>query len=631
MAIPFPPGGPQVQAALQNPARFPDQRLQQYAQGQQPTGQVPPPMAANELTIRNAQRQAASRQSAMQNNPQNSPTVFQQKDMELQQKAQQLAAMQQQMQQKEQQLGVVGALMAKKAQDLQAREAMGVAQLPVNPNMFTAMDGGIVFNGGGQVQRFNGQTGSQPRSTIGYSGLQFNPMGVNVPERPQLTSSSRDERDLFEELEEKVRTGTATPSERRRYNSLRALSLDMYGSRRSPSTDVPDYTQDIAGKDFTYPTRAVQDKTTDDKKETTKSTAGATSAAKAGIGSLPNRPSFEQNLETLRPYLERSPEETLYSRALVDTFKQIEAAVKTGKISEEDAKKIMEAKKAELATQYQEYTKGRDKRMEKIRSSLEGEAPSVWSKLAAGLPTDTRGMRLGTGIASIAKGYVGKEDEYEKRKLAASRYMAEAEELNAKADLLEKRGQTDAAERARDAAEKRAKEGAALEITGLQAKASGVQSLLTPATAERGRIATAAGQLLGAELDEESKKRLLAEQAKYRAPSALQERLALFKSDPGLFAKLFGDKDKIPSAVQTQIVKDIAQKYSDPHDPRVIAAVEKVNPNAAKILRLKPSEAKNQPDYSAALGLVEQLKYKEIMANTGQSQSYTILPSPPSE
>jgi hypothetical protein len=155
--IPFPPGGPQVQAALQNPARFPDQRLQQYAQGQQPTGQVPPPMAANELTIRNAQRQAASRQSAMQNNPQNSPTVFQQKDMELQQKAQQLAAMQQQMQQKmqqkEQQLGIAGALMAKKAQDLQARE-QGIAALSLPQNMFTAMDGGIVFNGGGNVEGY---------------------------------------------------------------------------------------------------------------------------------------------------------------------------------------------------------------------------------------------------------------------------------------------------------------------------------------------------------------------------------------------------------------------------------------------------------------------------------------------
>ena len=152
--IPFPSGGPQVQAALQNPARFPDQRLQQYAQGQQPTGQVPPPMAANELAIRNAQRQAASRQSAMQNNPQNSPTIFQQKDAEI---AQARAAMQQaqqkeqQIQQKEQQLGVMGALMAKKAQDLQAREAMGVAQLPVNPNMFTAMHGGVVFNDGGRV------------------------------------------------------------------------------------------------------------------------------------------------------------------------------------------------------------------------------------------------------------------------------------------------------------------------------------------------------------------------------------------------------------------------------------------------------------------------------------------------
>ena len=119
MPIPFPPGGPQVQAAIQNPARFPDQQLQQYAQGQQPTGQVPPPLAANELTVRNAQRQAAARQTAMQNNPKQSPTVFQQKDMELQQKAQQLAAMQQQMQQqtqqKEQQLGVMGALLAKKS------------------------------------------------------------------------------------------------------------------------------------------------------------------------------------------------------------------------------------------------------------------------------------------------------------------------------------------------------------------------------------------------------------------------------------------------------------------------------------------------------------------------------------
>ena len=156
----------QTQAALQNPAQFPDQRLQQYAAGQppQPTGQVMPgPFgpAGLELASRNAQRQAAGRAKAMENNPQESPTIFQQKDMELQQKAQQLAAMGQQIQQKEQQLGVLGALMAKKTQDLLARGS-GIPTLPMRDDIFTAMDGGIVFSGGGGVQRFDGTKNIDP-------------------------------------------------------------------------------------------------------------------------------------------------------------------------------------------------------------------------------------------------------------------------------------------------------------------------------------------------------------------------------------------------------------------------------------------------------------------------------------
>jgi hypothetical protein len=156
MPIPFPPDGPQVQAALQ---KVPTSQLQNYAAGRppQPTGQVTPgPMgaAAEALNARGAIGAANQRQQAMQNNPANSPTIFQQKDMELQQKAQQLAAMGQQIQQKEQQLGVLGALMAKKAQDMQDRESMGVANLPVRPDMFTAMDGGIVFAGGGNVEGY---------------------------------------------------------------------------------------------------------------------------------------------------------------------------------------------------------------------------------------------------------------------------------------------------------------------------------------------------------------------------------------------------------------------------------------------------------------------------------------------
>ena len=89
MPIPFPPDGPQVQAALQ---KVPTSQLQNYAAGRppQPTGQVTPgPMgaAAEALNARGAMGAANQRQQAMQNNPANSPTIFQQKDMELQQKA----------------------------------------------------------------------------------------------------------------------------------------------------------------------------------------------------------------------------------------------------------------------------------------------------------------------------------------------------------------------------------------------------------------------------------------------------------------------------------------------------------------------------------------------------------------
>ena len=329
MAIPFPPGGPQVQAALQNPARFPDQRLQQYAQGQQPTGQVPPPMAANELTIRNAQRQAASRQSAMQNNPQNSPTVFQQKDMELQQKAQQLAAMQQQMQQqmqqreqqtqqKEQQLGVIGALMAKKAQDLQAREAMGVAQLPVNPDMFTAMHGGIVFNRGGGVQ------GYASRGLVADEDFRM----ANA--EPQLLSE-----EVLPELD-----------------PLQKRIAEMKAAR-------------------------------------------------------------ERRLVGLRSAM-LSPQE----------------------------KEELERKERErLTEQYEKYKEGIGGLDEETAAAIRGKPTGMLQKLAAGLPTDTRGMRLGTGIASIAKGYMGEVAKEELREREAAKYLAEAKRKQAAADLAEQRNQ----------------------------------------------------------------------------------------------------------------------------------------------------------------------------------------------
>lgn len=131
----------QTQAALQNKARFPDQKLQQYASGRppQPTGQVTPPMAGGELAQRGADRQAFQNEAAMQADPSGRPPVLAEKAMQLQQQ--------------EQQLGMLAAMLAKKEQDIAARE-QGIATLPMRPDMFTAMNGGIVFSGGGGVLGF---------------------------------------------------------------------------------------------------------------------------------------------------------------------------------------------------------------------------------------------------------------------------------------------------------------------------------------------------------------------------------------------------------------------------------------------------------------------------------------------
>jgi len=236
MPIPFPPDGPQVQAAM---SKMPGGVLQNYAAGTpaQPTGQVTPgPLgsAAGALNARGAMGAASQRQNAM-NNKVSDSTIFQQKDMELAQKAQQL-------QQKEQQLGVINALMAKKAQDLQARESMGVANLPIRPDMFTAMDGGIVFAGGGGVE--------------GYArrGLVQPDLGAFNEDRPSFVVPSKPESEDDSGIEESItniRSGLASLKEARE----RAMLSPEEKKRRLEEAETKDrgqyekYKTGIAGLD----------------------------------------------------------------------------------------------------------------------------------------------------------------------------------------------------------------------------------------------------------------------------------------------------------------------------------------------------------------------------------------------
>lgn len=610
MPIPFPPGGPQVQAAIQNPARFPDQQLQQYAQGQQPTGQVPPPLAANELTVRNAQRQAAARQTAMQNNPKQSPTVFQQKDMELQQKAQQLAAMQQQMQQqtqqKEQQLGVMGALLAKKAQDLQARESMGIANLPLRPDMFTAMDGGIVFSRGGGVQRFNGR----------YDSLISPEFGGITPGLEELDILRVEETKRKKDKEQYEFLKDVSPVAAARFAEENPSVLE---TKPAPTTKTPD--------------KKSEDKSPDTKKGSTstntKTNAGASSA---GVKSV-----FDQFMNRVAPYNVESDASRELRTGILGGMGRIREAYDKSELTPEKIKEIEDAEKLLRQTEYGEYTKGRQERAEKIRAALEGEAPTFQQRIARGLaniPADMRGMRLGQGLAMLGAGAGQADADYEKRRRDAAKYIADAQELAAQRDLAERRGDRAAARELTDKENARLKSRFETARGFESAQMQGLGSLLGDTRTVEGRQADLAAKGAGLELQTELQKQL--EAARANKPTELvrnvQEIAKLMGvSESEAFALLKPPKDTgFPPAVQARIYDTVAAKYSNPYSPAVVAAVEAINPEAAKILRLGEKEAKNQKGHGAALAVVEQAMNAELRSSLNKPLNYGVLPAPPS-
>ena len=624
MPIPFPPGGPQVQAAIQNPARFPDQQLQQYAQGQQPTGQVPPPLAANELTVRNAQRQAAARQTAMQNNPKQSPTVFQQKDMELQQKAQQLAAMQQQMQQqtqqKEQQLGVMGALLAKKAQDLQARESMGIANLPIRPDMFTAMDGGIVFNGGGAVQRFNGLSSS----AVKLGGKSWDELSEVIDEPAsslgELISKP------FSRGGKKMDPITGEP-----------ITLGEF-LRRAEKTGINSSEIDTRD-DVTEPPERRNEKTKSSESKLRKenSSSTKTDASSAGVKSV-----FDQFMNRVAPYNVESDASKELRTGILGGMGRIREAYDKSELTPEKIKEIEDAEKLLRQTEYGEYTKGRQERAEKIRAALEGEAPTFQQRIARGLaniPADIRGVRLGQGLAMLAGGAGQADADYEKRRRDAAKYIADTQELAAQRDLAERRGDRAAARELTDKENARLKSRFETARGFESAQMQGLGSLLGDTRTVEGRQADLAAKGAGLELQTELQKQLEAARAARDAnkPTELMRNIKdlaklMGVSESEAFALLKPPKDTeaFPSAVQAKIYDTVAAKYSNPYSPAVIAAVEAINPEAAKILKLGEKEAKNQRGHGAALAVVEQAMDAELRGRLNKPLNYGVLPAPPS-
>jgi len=421
----------QSQAALQNKARFPDKRLQQYASGPpQPTGQVTPPMAGEELAQRGAKRQAFQNQAAMQADPSNRPPVLAEKIMQLQQM--------------EQALGIQAAMLAKREQDLAARE-QGIAALPMRPDMFTAMDGGIVFSGGGEVQRFAGGGSAANRAY-----------------RRALEKRIEDQ--------ETARTDLGLINE--------------------------PYVDPFAGS----PSTIKEDKAPNNKKPpSTVGPAGQAAPSAPGIASLAGGTSFKTRMGELDPYLKASvdrSESTKLNAELVKTYEDIKKEIAAGRMTEEEGRRIIENKKAEMTAEYAEYTAGRAERRAKVADALRGQKPELIDYLGA-MAEGGPGKTLAETLSRAIPGTTKLRMEQKAREMAAAKFMAEAEELDAKADLAERRGQTKEAEAFRDKAEDRKLKSAQTNISMLQAGQGGIKAALEQARAgetEEGRRLSSAAQ-----------------------------------------------------------------------------------------------------------------------------------------
>lgn len=487
---PLSPSG--VANALQNVAKFPDSRLQQYAAGRppQPTGQVQPGptgQAAQELNARGMQRQAAQRQQAMQNNPANSPTIFQQKDMELQQKAQQI-------QQQEQKLGLLGALMAKKAQDMQARDTTGIGSLPLDT--FNAMDGGIVFSGGGRVK---GYSGEDDESVV----RRIDPLKL-----PRFDPSAPSRELSDEQKYALLRWGQMLGDAKTKEAALRAEQLN----KQPPP-----------------PSR-------EEKKEDTGRRGSGKTNTPSGVAGLDIEGRMRRGLASVRG--ESDKQERLVGdiqRNLEEQYEAIDKSNLSDAQKEAARKKVTDAMQAE----YGEYTKGRETRQQAIADALRGRKPGMFEGIASALPSGR--ASFADVLAGAARGVTAERGRYRDADKEAALYMARAQEESAKADMLEKRGQRAEAQAAEDRAQRLMNEAATRRMQALGIKKEGIASLLQREDAQQAIERAIAEKAITAQLDYETKERLerLKASLQPREVSFYNQLLAAFNS---------GDSKRIEAA-----------------------------------------------------------------------------------
>ena len=87
---------------------------------------------------------------------------------------------------------------------------------------------------------------------------------------------------------------------------------------------------------------------------------------------------------------------------------------------------------------------------EKAVAAARGRPYSFWSGIAAGLPTDTKNLRVAEAIASLARGVAGERARAQEGESRAAALLAEAERRRMERQFQEERGRPDLAKKAAD-------------------------------------------------------------------------------------------------------------------------------------------------------------------------------------
>jgi len=233
----------------------------------------------------------------------------------------------------------------------------------------------------------------------------------------------------------------------------------------------------------------------------------------------------------MAPYTGESEESTQLSADIQSSIRREIDAINRSQMSEEDKAAARKKVIDDMQKEYGEYTKGRESRRGDIAEALRGKPADMWQGIAAGLPTDTRGLRIAGLLSGVAKGVAGERGRAEDREREARMFLAKAAEEDARADLAERRGQrkeADAAElRAQQLRNEAADRMRATEKTGREGLAALLSRSDKQADIQRSIGAKAAEMTLGFDADIAK----LREQARLRPQDAYTTALQWLAGD----------------------------------------------------------------------------------------------------